>query len=193
MLKPPTCAKIPRLLRMRWMLKCLLLNVSPDSELLLMGFESFCKPWSEKMPKVKTSRVRYPEGWELIEPTLRELQAKMREAENEPHEGKRKCESLWPIFKIAHQQSRYIYDLYYRRKEISKELYEFCLEQGYADCNLIAKWKKPGYERLCCLRCMQPRDHNFQTTCVCRVPKHLREEKVIECVHCGCRGCASGD
>lgn len=52
---------------------------------------------------------------------------------------------------------------------------------------------QPGYERLCCLRCMQPRDHNFQTTCVCRVPKHLREEKVIECVHCGCRGCASGD
>ncbi|KAF5953993.1 hypothetical protein HYC85_006849 [Camellia sinensis] len=145
------------------------------------------------MPKVKTNRVKYPEGWELIEPTLRELQGKMREAENDPHDGKRKCETLWPIFKIAHQKSRYIFDLYHRRKEISKELYEFCLDQGYADCNLIAKWKKPGYERLCCLRCMQPRDHNFQTTCVCRVPKHLREEKVIECVHCGCRGCASGD
>ncbi|KAK9921192.1 hypothetical protein M0R45_029713 [Rubus argutus] len=104
------------------------------------------------MPKVKTNRVNYPEGWELIEPTLRELQAKMREAENDTHD-----------------------------------------DQGYADRNLIAKWKKPGYERLCCLRCMQPRDHNFATTCVCRVPKHLREEKVIECVHCGCRGCASGD
>ncbi|KAK3032191.1 hypothetical protein RJ639_035903 [Escallonia herrerae] len=145
------------------------------------------------MPKVKTNRVKYPEGWELIEPTIRELQAKMREAENDPHDGKRKCETLWPIFKIAHQQSRYIFDLYHRRKEISKELYEFCLDQGYADRNLIAKWKKPGYERLCCLRCMQPRDHNYQTTCVCRVPKHLREEKVIECVHCGCGGCASGD
>lgn len=31
------------------------------------------------MPKVKTNRVKYPEGWELIEPTLLELQAKMRE------------------------------------------------------------------------------------------------------------------
>ncbi|CAN1134896.1 Protein argonaute MEL1 [Linum perenne] len=146
-----------------------------------------------KMPKVKTNRVKYPEGWELIEPTLRELQGKMREAENETHDGKRKCEALWPIFKIAHQKSRYIFDLYYRRKEISKELYEFCLDQGYADRNLIAKWKKPGYERLCCLRCIQPRDHNFATTCVCRVPKNLREEEVIECVHCGCKGCASGD
>ena len=34
------------------------------------------------MPKVKTNRVKYPEGWELIEPTLRELQAKMREGWN---------------------------------------------------------------------------------------------------------------
>ncbi|KAL9686397.1 hypothetical protein QQ045_023855 [Rhodiola kirilowii] len=132
------------------------------------------------MPKVKTNRVKYPEGWELIEPTIRELQAKMREAENDPHDGKRKCEILWPIFKIAHQKSRYIFDLYHRRKEISKELFEFCCDQGYADRNLIAKWKKPGYERLCCLRCMQPRDHNFATTCVCRVPKHLREEKLLQ-------------
>ncbi|XP_071910029.1 protein BUD31 homolog 2-like isoform X2 [Coffea arabica] len=94
------------------------------------------------MPKVKTNRVQYPEGWELIEPTLNELQAKMREAENDPNDNKRKCEALWPIFKIAHQKSRYVFDVYYRRKEISKELFDFCLDQGYADRNLIAKWKK---------------------------------------------------
>jgi len=63
-------------------------------------------------------------------------------AELDPHDGKRKCEGLWPIFKITHQKSRYVYDLYYRRSEISKELYEFCLDQGYGDRNLIAKWKK---------------------------------------------------
>ncbi|GLU19231.1 hypothetical protein SLE2022_354920 [Rubroshorea leprosula] len=181
------------------------------------------------MPKVRTNRTKYPDGWELIEPTLRDLDAKMREgkvgnlvyfisfstdaiyhglacplyifvsfllylaAENDPHDGKRKCEALWPIFKISHEKSRYIFDLYYKTNEISTELYEFCLYQGYGDRNLIAKWKKSGYERLCCLRCIQPRDHNFGTTCVCRVPKHLMEEKVVECVHCGCRGCASGD
>ncbi|CAA0830190.1 G10 family protein [Striga hermonthica] len=66
-------------------------------------------------------------------------------------------------------------------------------DQGYANRNLIAKWKTPGYERLCCLRCMQPEDHNFQMTCFCRVPKHLRKEKVVECVHCSCGGCASGN
>lgn len=41
-------------------------------------------------------------------------------AETQPHEGKRKTEALWPIFKIHHQKSRYIYDLFYRRKAISR-------------------------------------------------------------------------
>lgn len=90
------------------------------------------------MPKVRRSRKPPPEGWELIEPTLDELDQKMREgkfpihicvvfraftdhelyelhvslilnrllyylsltsAETEPHEGKRKTESMWPIFR----------------------------------------------------------------------------------------------
>mmetsp|Transcript_16648 Transcript_16648/g.28092 ORF Transcript_16648/g.28092 Transcript_16648/m.28092 type:complete len:170 (+) Transcript_16648:152-661(+) len=146
------------------------------------------------MPKVRTSKTKYPEGWELIEPTLNELEGKMREAEADSHEGKRKCESLWPIFRLSHQRSRYIYDLFYRRKAITRELYEFCINEGYADKNLIAKWKKPGYERLCCLKCIQSRDHNYQTVCLCRIPKkNLEPGKIVECTHCGCRGCASGD
>ena len=56
----------------------------------------------------------------MIEPTLEELEQKMREAETDSHEGKRKVEALWPIFKIHHQRSRYIYDLFYRRKAISR-------------------------------------------------------------------------
>ncbi|ETN62571.1 protein BUD31 homolog [Anopheles aquasalis] len=143
------------------------------------------------MPKVRRSRKRPPEGWELIEPTLEELEQKMREAETEPHEGKRITESLWPIFKIHHQKSRYIYDLFYRRKAISRELYDYCLKEKIADSNLIAKWKKSGYENLCCLRCIQTRDTNFGTNCICRVPKSkLEEGRVVECVHCGCRGCS---
>ena len=63
-------------------------------------------------------------------------------AENEPHEGKRRVESLWPIFRLHHQRSRYIYDLYYKRGAISKDVYDYCLKLGYADGNLIAKWKK---------------------------------------------------
>lgn len=170
------------------------------------------------MPKIRTSKTKYPEGWDIISPTIEEFAKKMKDgttdsflpfifsAENEPHEGKRKAESSWTIFRIHHQRSRYIFDLYYRKKEISKELYDFCLREGYADANLIAKWKKvhrvihsdlffqSGYEKLCCLRCVQTRDHNFSTACICRVPKkNIENSKVIECIHCGCRGCASCD
>ena len=100
---------------------------------------------------------------------------KMRDAENESHEGKRKSESLWPIMRISHTRSRYIYELYYKREAISKELYDWLLKEGYADAkyvltravilppflndfdydSLIAKWKKAGYEKLCCVRCIQ--------------------------------------
>ncbi|XP_055249138.1 protein BUD31 homolog isoform X1 [Gorilla gorilla gorilla] len=112
-------------------------------------------------------------------------------AETEPHEGKRKVESLWPIFRIHHQKTRYIFDLFYKRKAISRELYEYCIKEGYADKNLIAKWKKQGYENLCCLRCIQTRDTNFGTNCICRVPKSkLEVGRIIECTHCGCRGCS---
>jgi len=146
------------------------------------------------MPKIKTLRTKKaPEGWELIEPHLKEITNQMRDAENESHEGKRKSETLWTIWRLHHQRSRYVFDLY-KKKEISKELYDYCLDEKWADKNLIAKWKKPGYEKLCCLQCIQTSSHNFNSTCICRVPKNkLEEGKVVQCQTCGCRGCASGD
>uniref|UniRef100_A0A1I7UHE4 Protein BUD31 homolog n=1 Tax=Caenorhabditis tropicalis TaxID=1561998 RepID=A0A1I7UHE4_9PELO len=141
--------------------------------------------------KLRRVRKPPPEGWDLIEPTLEQFEVKMREAETEPHEGKRKTEINWPIFRIHHQRSRYIYDMYYKKAEISRELYEFCLTAKFADAALIAKWKKQGYENLCCVKCVQTRDSNFGTACICRVPKSkLDADRVIECVHCGCHGCS---
>ena len=58
--------------------------------------------------------------------------------ENESHEGKRKNESLWPIMRISHTRSRYIYELYYKREAISKELYDWLLKQGYGDAKCAA-------------------------------------------------------
>ena len=79
------------------------------------------------MPKIKTLQTKKPPaGWyfnynyrELIEPTLQERYQRMRAAENDPHEGKRKTETTWPILRIHHQMSKYIFDLY-RKKEIAK-------------------------------------------------------------------------
>jgi bud site selection protein 31 len=121
------------------------------------------------MPPIRSARNRKPppEGFDDIEDTLLEFANKMKDAENASHEGKRKHEVLWPIFQITHQRkltpskavlqhdakcsagSRYIYELYYDKEAISKQLYDWLLKNGYADANLIAKWKKPGYEKVC--------------------------------------------
>lgn len=50
------------------------------------------------------------------------------------------------------------------------------------------------YKKLCCLRCIQTKETNFNSTCICRVPKaQLKEDQAIQCVSCGCRGCSSSD
>lgn len=123
------------------------------------------------MPPVRTSRNRKPppDGFDEIEDTLLEFSNKMKDAENASHDGKKKHEMLWPIFQISHQRelarfsssdsffrwrisyhigSRYIYDIYYEKQAISKQLYEWLLKNNYADANLIAKWKKQGYEKV---------------------------------------------
>ncbi|KAJ1022099.1 hypothetical protein NDA18_005333 [Ustilago nuda] len=148
------------------------------------------------MPRLRTSRsTPPPEGFDEIEPILEGYDRKMRDAETEDTDAKRKVETLWPIIQINHTRSRYIYDLYYKREAISRELYDWLLKYQYADANLIAKWKRTGYEKLCCVRCIQSRDMNYQgSACICRVPKaQLRPGTVVECVHCGCRGCSSSD
>lgn len=32
--------------------------------------------------------------------------------------------------------------MFYQKKAITREVYDFALREGYADANLIAKWKK---------------------------------------------------
>ncbi|KAI9683121.1 MAG: hypothetical protein M1829_005912 [Trizodia sp. TS-e1964] len=98
------------------------------------------------MPPIRTARSRKapPDGFSDIEDTLLEFANKMKDAENAPHEGKKRNEVLWPIFQISHQRSRYIYDLYYNKEAMSKVLYEWLLKNGYAEPLLIAKWKKQG-------------------------------------------------
>jgi len=53
------------------------------------------------MTKLRRMKKQPPEGWDIIEPTLEELEGKMREAETEPHEGKRQTECVWPIFRVG--------------------------------------------------------------------------------------------
>jgi bud site selection protein 31 len=126
-------------------------------------------------------RERPPAGFDVIEPTLSALEAELREKVNEPHEGLRKGESLWPIHQINWQRSRYVYDLYHIYKEISREVYDYCIRMKLVDAALMAKWKKPGYGRLCSTYVINSRNYKFGTVSICRVPKqHLAEGTVVE-------------
>lgn len=111
---------------------------------------------------------------------------------NEPHEGLRKTESQWPVHQINWQKSRYVYNLYYKYHRISRKVYDYCIENKIVDAALIAKWKKPGYEKLCSTYVINPKNYKFGTVSICRVPKSsLAPGTVIEDPITGCRGCSS--
>jgi bud site selection protein 31 len=140
----------------------------------------------QEMSLAKVKRKQKPEGWDMIEGVLEQLDNKMRDVES--GNDKDLKQTTWEVFRIHHQRSRYVYEMYHKKKAISRELYDFCIREKVVDGNLIAKWKKDGYEQLCCLRCIQPKDTNYGTTCICRVPKKDLDQ-FVECVSCGCHGC----
>lgn len=68
-----------------------------------------------------------------------------------------------------------------------------CAAQKIADAKLIAKWKKPGYERLCSTYAINPKNFNFGGVSLCRVPRfELEPGRKVQDPFSGCRGCASG-
>ena len=77
------------------------------------------------MPKRKwgysKKKHNKPKGYQYLENTLQALDNELREAMNSSHQGKTKRESLWPIHQINNQRSRYIYNMYYKYKKISKD------------------------------------------------------------------------
>lgn len=78
------------------------------------------------MPPVRTARNRKPPpaGFDDLEDTLLEFSNKMKDAENAPHEGKKKHEVLWPIFQISHQRTWDYVDfltLLYPSRRISRQ------------------------------------------------------------------------
>ena len=62
------------------------------------------------------------QGWTLIEEVILDFESQMKEAVNEEHEGKRKCELNWKVHRIHWEKNRFIYDLMYVRKVMSREL-----------------------------------------------------------------------
>lgn len=135
-----------------------------------------------------------PAGYEKLEPIIEALENELRDKVKESNANKRNTESIWPVHQINWQRSRYVYDMYYTYSQISKKVYDYCLKNKIADAGLIAKWKKPGYERLCSTYVINPANYKFGTTSICRVPLKDRGEtaKQAQDPTTGCLGCASG-
>ncbi|GBG30756.1 Protein BUD31-like [Hondaea fermentalgiana] len=145
------------------------------------------------MSKWGRRKARPPPGFEDVEPTLTALEDEQRQRMEEEVAGMSKAEILWPVHQINWQKSRYIYKLYYKYERISKAVYDYCLDQKLVDKALIAKWKKPGYERLCSTYVINPRNYPYGTTAACRVPLSQRKQgSSMRDATTGCRGCASG-
>jgi bud site selection protein 31 len=146
------------------------------------------------LPKRWNKKNTPPVGFDIVEPTLEALEHELRDKIKETNEKKRKTESVWPVHQVNWQKSRYIYDMYYTYGRISREVYEYCIQQKLVDAVLIAKWKKPGYERLCSTYVINPSNYKFGTTSICRVPMFDRssEQKTAQDPTTGCLGCASG-
>jgi bud site selection protein 31 len=124
----------------------------------------------------KSKKRPPPNGFDYVEPILEALENELRDKVKETDPKQRKLEVVWPIHQINWQKTRYVYDLYHVHHRITKSVYQYCIDQNLIDAALIAKWKKPGYERLCSTYVINPTNYKFGTTSICRVPLYDRSE-----------------
>jgi len=111
------------------------------SKLRFAGCLSPIVPCKANMPLPQrwNKNKKPPTGFEVIEPTLEALEHELRDKIKETNEKLRKTESMWPVHQINWQKSRYVYDMYYKYNRISKQVYQYCIQQKLIDAALIAK------------------------------------------------------
>lgn len=140
----------------------------------------------------RRNQIQPPDGWEKVRDMVLDLNQKMRDVESTDNtEGSTKSQ-IWEVMRANWKRSRPIYEMRWKTNEISNDLYEWILKNEYADRELINAWRKPGYDRLCCVACIY-KNSDHGGVCMCRVPKNQRRNKDIQCFNCGCNGCCSGD
>jgi bud site selection protein 31 len=140
----------------------------------------------------RRAELKPPDGWEQFKATILSLNDEMRAAESRNADARSPQEQLWHVMQCNWKRSRAIFELRWREKTLNNTLYEWILNQGYGDRELINAWRRPGYDRLCCVRCISKNtDHGG--VCICRVPRAGRPGRMGKCIHCGCPGCCSGD
>ena len=74
------------------------------------------------MKRKLLSSKKPPKGFEKIEPELMDLQIRLREAETDSSDNKRKNEIAWPILKLYHQISRLVFESYKNQENNQRSL-----------------------------------------------------------------------
>lgn len=143
--------------------------------------------------RLKMKARKAPPGMDIIAGKLEEFENRTREALNTSADDKRRNEITWPMHKLHYEKNRYLYDMHYKRRRISKQLLDYLVHEKIADGKLIAKWKRPGYETLCSLLVITKKNTNFGSVGVCRIRLKDRRGQILPNVLTGCVSCASGD
>lgn len=65
---------------------------------------------------------KLPAGFDKIEDVIEDFEAQMKDAVNEDHAGKLRTELSWKVHRVHWEKNRFIYDLMYKRKVMSREL-----------------------------------------------------------------------
>lgn len=144
----------------------------------------------------KFARVgKVPADFYVIEPTLSALEQELKREMSSNVQGNKRGENLWPIHQIDWQRTRYVHDMFYKFKRIDQATYDYCVRNKLINGPLSAKWREPGYEKLCSLHAIDSRNFSFGGVSICRTPRAKlvgRPEKV-QYIFNGCLGCGSGE
>jgi bud site selection protein 31 len=132
-----------------------------------------------------------PPEWAGIREQMLELTAKLREAENICVDENMTREQVAAIMRANWTRSRVVYLKRCVEKTMTHDLFEWILNQGFADRQLITMWQKEGFERLCCLNCAGDKDP--EGGCICRHPVGDAPKGSLRCRECWCHGCATLD
>ena len=122
-----------------------------------------------------------PSGWEDVMAVFLKLDHEYIVEDSRIPDDYIPREQYVRIVKADYRRTRELYIRRYVKKSISKELYQWIIDQNLVNKRLLNKWLEPGFENLCCLDCID---------CACHKPfdKTRKVEKVCSCL---CHGCAS--
>ena len=139
------------------------------------------------MPRFEPGARHQPADMDCLIDALNEFDEEMRVAESTPSDGQPHNEMLWPILEISRRRTALIYAKW-RAGEISDMTRAYLEHRGIADEGLMEHWQTSGYEKLCCMLCIDPTSHASGGVCICRVPAKDRSHEG-PCHTCQCMGC----